>query len=82
LTCAKGKFTEPCGTDGYITPQIEEKKPFLGEAADLFAAAVSLMIMRNGKPPFNSATKSDALFKKLAMNRADLYWRNWDRFNT
>jgi len=40
------------------------------------------MIMRNGKPPFTTATKSDVLYKKLAMNRADLYWRNWDRFNT
>jgi serine/threonine protein kinase len=62
LTCNNGKLNDPLGTEGYISPQIVERVPYLGEAADLFAAAVSLMVCRNGKPPFSHASKTDQLY--------------------
>lgn len=52
----KGKIDAHIGTDGYMSPQIEEGIPYLGEAADLFASAILLFLIRNGRPPFSHAT--------------------------
>lgn len=42
---------------------------------DLFAMGIILFILYSGSPPFNSAHFSDAYYKLLATNRADLFWK-------
>lgn len=63
------------GTPGYMAPEILAKKPYQASSVDLFALGVILFIMYCGHPPFSMANESDAYYKLLATQRADMFWR-------
>jgi serine/threonine protein kinase len=52
-----GYLTTKLGTQPYQAPEINECKPYSGEAVDLFASAIVLFIMVSGTPPFMGAEK-------------------------
>ena len=62
------------GTQGYMAPEIQERKPYEGKTVDLFASAVILFIMKSGHPPFNKAHKTDPYYK-LFMKKPKKFWR-------
>jgi serine/threonine protein kinase len=47
------------GTAGYMAPEIWEKKPYDGQAADMFALGVILFTLYTGARPFNYARGDD-----------------------
>jgi serine/threonine protein kinase len=63
------------GTQAYMAPEILLKEPYQGHVVDLFALGIILFICYSGHPPFNSAHPSDAHYKLISTNRADLFWK-------
>lgn len=47
------------GTLPYMAPEILEKRPYRGDAADLFASAIICFILNTGLPPFRRAEVSN-----------------------
>lgn len=63
------------GTQGYMAPEILMRKPYSGEAADLFACAVILFLMVSENLPFTEAhPQADPLYKLICMNKSDEFW--------
>jgi serine/threonine protein kinase len=50
------KYTEQCGSQTFMLPEIHQNKSYDGKQADLFAASVVLFIMLTGFPPFTKAS--------------------------
>jgi serine/threonine protein kinase len=63
-----------CGTPYFMSPEIKLALPYSGEAADIFAAGVTLFMMHAKAPPFTSATTDDRYYKMIAKDRADYFW--------
>jgi maternal embryonic leucine zipper kinase len=59
-----GKLTIFCGTPHYMDPDLVKKQPYLGPAADVWAAGVILYIIMVGKLPFFGEFEAD-LFRKI-----------------
>jgi len=70
-----GYLTTPLGTPNYMAPEIHLRKPYQGRSIDIFASAIILFIMVAKHPPFTSAEPTDAFYKCLAANRADIFWK-------
>jgi serine/threonine protein kinase len=64
------------GTLNYMAPEIHQRKPYSGPAADVFAASIILFIMLTQHPPFNTAQPDDGFYKCIAANRSDLFWKS------
>ena len=70
----EGVCTSRVGTFGYMAPEVNARKPYLGQNADIFSLGVILFCMYSGHPPFESATESDSHFKYVMKNRFDIFW--------
>ena len=73
-----GQLSTQLGTTSYMAPEIHLGKPYSGQSVDLFASAIILFIMLTQRPPFTSAEPSDGIYKLLAANRGDLFWKAHD----
>ena len=62
------------GTLSYAAPEILAKKPYFGEAADVFSSGVILFILVTGKLPFGKATVNDDDYRELATKELDCFW--------
>lgn len=67
------------GTEGYMSPELMLNKEYNPWAADLFASAIVLFIMKTGHPPFLTATAADPYFKLLAANRSSKFWYEYSK---
>ena len=64
------------GTMAYMAPEIIERKPYQGEAVDLFALGCILFVMRSGAMPFDKMARGeDSIYRFFMMNRIDKYWQ-------
>jgi serine/threonine protein kinase len=83
LLCGKdnsGQLHTILGTESYMAPEIHLRKPYSGEAVDLFACGIILFIMLSGTPPFAKADpKSDPHYKLLCVGRHDVFWKAHER---
>ena len=70
-----GYLETKLGTQPYQAPEINERKPYSGEAVDLFASAIVLFIMISGTPAFSSAEKQEFYYKLIVNKRFDHFWR-------
>ena len=52
---ASKKLDTEVGTNGYIAPEIREKKPYDGKKADIFSTAVIFYAVVRGNFPFINA---------------------------
>lgn len=74
-----GKLHFPTRTPGspsYMSPQVAEMVPFVGELADLFSIGVILVTLVTGNMAFSRATKTDNLYKCFYYNKAHIYWKS------
>lgn len=62
-----------------MAPEINEKKPYIGSAVDLFSAGIILFIMYTGHPPFHKALDSDPYYKLLITDRNSTFWEAHSR---
>ena len=62
------------GTKPYQAPEINEQKPYSGEAVDLFAVAIVLFIIVGGIPPFTCAEKNEFYYKLIYNNKMEQFW--------
>jgi len=58
-----------------MAPEILLKKPYQGQAVDLFALGVILFILYSGYPPFDEAHVKDKYYKLIVKHNTDLFWR-------
>lgn len=70
-----GLLTTSLGTPGYAAPEILERKPYLGSAADIFSCGVILFVLVTGKLPFGKAMIHDQFYKHFIRNDYDTYWK-------
>lgn len=71
-----GYLDTPLGTEAYMAPELLKRQKYQGASVDIFAAAAVLFILVAQHPPFNKAhEKDDLLYKMIAANRADLFWK-------
>jgi len=64
------------GTMAYMAPEIIERKPYQGDAVDLFALGCILFVMRSGAMPFDQMARGeDSIYRFFMMNRIDKYWQ-------
>lgn len=69
-----GLLTTSLGTPGYAAPEILNRKPYLGSAADIFSCGVILFVLVTGKLPFGKAMVHDQYYKHFVRNDYDTYW--------
>ena len=69
------------GTPCYMAPEIHLKKPFSGQAADLFALAVIIFTLHTGHLPFHTARESDPLYRHIVRGSVEDFWRTHIRNN-
>lgn len=74
-----GYLRTKLGTEGYMAPEIHQRKPYNGASVDLFASGIILFIMVTQHPPFNRAEPSDPFYKLICGNRPDLFWKAHSR---
>lgn len=74
-----GFLKSSLGTEGYMAPEINEKKAYIGSAVDLFSAGIILFIMLTGHPPFHKAMESDPYYKLLITDRNSTFWEAHSR---
>ena len=68
-----GKLTDTSGTDCYKPPQLFEEKEYTGEKADIFYLGSLLFIIVVGRPCFQSAEKTNKLYRLIIKNKKDEY---------
>ena len=68
-------LTKKAGTACYMAPEIHLKQPYEGTSVDVFSTGVILFMLVAAHSPFTTAEKTDNLYKLLACNRADLFWK-------
>ena len=66
-TSVKGdkKLQFSCGTPHYMSPELAQKKDYLGPPADIWALGVLLFIMLTGKLPFFGDFEDD-LYRRIS----------------
>ena len=62
-------LTSFCGSQGYMAPELEEKKEHRGTETDIFSLGVILFILVTGLAPFKKATLDDKNFRHLASGK-------------
>lgn len=67
------------GTESYMAPEIHLRKPYNGEAVDVFASGIILFIMFTQHPPFHKAIAEDPFFKLIVIGRFDVFWKAHSR---
>jgi serine/threonine protein kinase len=70
-----GHLKTKLGTESYMAPEINLKKPYSGASVDLFASAIILFIMTTQHPPFTKAIPDDPYYKLICINRLDIFWK-------
>ena len=68
------------GTEGYMSPEILDGEKYTASIADIFAAANVLFIMYAKRPAFGKASLDDKLYKCIALNRLDKFWKDHSSF--
>ena len=58
------------GSQGYMAPEIKISKSYDRISADVFALGVVLFILEFGGPPFEEASASDPLYRRIPAHRA------------
>jgi len=53
------------GTPNYMAPEVHRREKYNGHVQDLFSLGVILFMMFTGRPPFQTATNDDMLFKLI-----------------
>lgn len=66
----------PVGTERTNAPEINSKKIYNGEKADMFSLGVVLFQMLTGCMPFNKASLEDPRFRLLAKKDKRAFWRH------
>lgn len=74
-----GFLKSSLGTEGYMAPEINEKKIYLGSSVDIFSAGIILFIMFTGHPPFHKAIDSDPYYKLIITDRNSTFWEAHSR---
>ena len=64
-----------CGTPNYMAPEVHRREKYNGQVQDLFSLGVILFVMYAGRPPFQTATSDDMLFKLLQSYQFSAYWK-------
>mmetsp|Transcript_20600 Transcript_20600/g.19571 ORF Transcript_20600/g.19571 Transcript_20600/m.19571 type:complete len:144 (+) Transcript_20600:463-894(+) len=67
------------GTESYMAPEINLRKPYNGAEVDLFACGIILFIMLTQHPPFTKAIPDDPYFKLICINKEDIFWKAHSR---
>jgi len=62
------------GTASYASPELLQKKPYLGIPSDIFSLGVSLFVLVTGKMPFKHALVDDPYYKEIVAKNYDKYW--------
>lgn len=68
FACEDRKLKVFCGTPSYMAPEIVNKVPYKGKAADIWALGVILYKMLTGSFPFKGSTESE-LYSKISKVR-------------
>jgi len=63
------------GTVNYQAPEILNKEPHAGAAADIFSAGVALFTMVVGRFPFQASSMTDRMFKLIGTNEHHQFWQ-------
>ena len=66
------------GTLSYAAPEILRKKPYNGEAIDIFSSGVILFVITTGKLPFLKAVINDDDYRDLATKDFESFWNKKD----
>lgn len=69
-----GMLYTALGTASYASPELLQKKPYLGVQSDIFSLGVSLFVLVTGKMPFKHALVDDPYYKEIAKLNYDRYW--------
>lgn len=77
-----GLHTKFLGTEGYMAPEIESKKPYKGAKADLFSVGVTLFNMVVGHQPFFKAKSGDRFYVYLARKLNQRFWNKHSGINS
>jgi len=75
-------MNESLGTTLYMAPELHLHQPYDGKAVDIFALAVALFTMVVGHPPFHHTQSSDMVYKCVAQNKTNIFWRYHSKANT
>ena len=59
------KISQICGTQVYMSPELVQKRDYLGGAVDIWALGVILFILITGKQPFYGGFEKD-LTRKIS----------------
>lgn len=62
------------GTASYASPELLQKKPYLGIQSDIFSLGVSLFVIVTGKMPFKHALIDDPYYKEIVKRNYTRYW--------
>jgi len=62
------------GTASYASPELLQKKPYLGVQSDIFSLGVSLFVLVTGKMPFKHALVDDPYYKEVVKGNYENYW--------
>ena len=68
------------GTEGYMSPELLDNEKYSSPVADIFAFANVLFIMYARRPAFQRANIDDKLYKCIALNRLDKFWKEHSHF--
>jgi SNF-related kinase/serine kinase len=79
LASPAGNYKGVIGTCGYMAPEIEARKVYSAEKADIFALGVVLFFMVIGKNPFTSTILNANYNALWAYNNK--FWKRFDKNN-
>lgn len=62
------------GTASYASPEIHQKKPYIGVQSDIFSLGVTVFVIVTGKMPFKQAVIDDIYYKEIVKLNYEGYW--------
>lgn len=74
-----GFLNEILGTSNYMAPELHLKRSYSGKSVDMFALGVTLFAMITCQHPFETAEATDVLYRCIAANRPDIFWRHFTK---